>query len=64
MNDMNNSSRNIRMIKSMNRNTILPSQRKTNRNGTMSLKVFTPRNGFTPSLEKLKGGRRTRKRRT
>lgn len=31
---------------------------------TARLNSFTPRNGFTPSLEKLKGGRRTRKRRT
>jgi thiol-disulfide isomerase/thioredoxin len=28
-------------------------------NQTNSLKAFTPKNGFTPSLEKLKGGRRT-----
>jgi len=45
-------------------NTGVPSPRNTNRNGSTSLKVFTPRNGFTPSLEKLKGGRRTRKRRS
>jgi len=31
---------------------------------TERVNSFTPRNGFTPSLEKLKGGRRTRKRRS
>ena len=58
-NDRMNTTRAMRM-----NNTGVPSPRNTNRNGSTSLKVFTPRNGFTPSLEKLKGGRRTRKRRS
>jgi thiol-disulfide isomerase/thioredoxin len=45
-----------RMNTSMRSNTLPKANRNQKPN---SLQVFTPKNGFRPSLEKLKGGRRT-----
>jgi len=53
---MNTPQNSLRANSSMPSNTLPKAKRNEPPN---SLQVFTPKNGFTPSLEKLKGGRRT-----
>jgi len=57
---MNTPQNSLRANSSMPSNTLPKANRKQQTN---SLQVFTPKNGFTPSLEKLKGGRRTKRNR-